>query len=93
VTQQRGQVLRFEAASHIVATVHPASILRAQDKESRHREYELFVKNLRVVTNVLLAPKAAQSENGLKKFEFGCIVVQINWGYCSAPGHGVTLVS
>jgi DNA polymerase len=59
VTQQRGQVLRFEAASHIVATVHPSSILRARDEESRHREYELFVKDLRVVTNVLLAPKAA----------------------------------
>lgn len=59
VTQQRGQVLPFELAPHIVATVHPSAILRAQDDESRHREYELFVKDLKVVTNVLLASKAA----------------------------------
>jgi len=59
VTQQRGQVLPFDAAPHIVATVHPSSILRAQDDESRHREYERFVKDLRVVTNVLLVTKAA----------------------------------
>jgi uracil-DNA glycosylase len=59
VTQQRGQMLPFDTAPHIVATVHPSSILRAQDDESRRREYELFVKDLRVVTNVLSAPKAA----------------------------------
>lgn len=59
VTQQRGQVLPFGAATHIVATVHPSSILRAQDDESRRREYEVFVNDLRIVTNVLIRPKAA----------------------------------
>lgn len=59
VTQQRGQVLPFHGAAHIVATVHPSSILRAPDDESRRREYELFVKDLKAVTNVLLASKAA----------------------------------
>ena len=59
VTQQRGELLPFDAAPHILATVHPSSILRAQDDESRHREFELFVKDLRTVTNVLFAPKAA----------------------------------
>jgi uracil-DNA glycosylase len=59
VTQQRGQLLPFEAAPQIMATVHPSSILRAQDDDSRHREYELFVKDLRVVAGVLRERKAA----------------------------------
>jgi len=59
VTQQRGQLLPFGAAPHVLATVHPSSILRAPDDASRHREFELLVNDLRVVTNVLLAPKAA----------------------------------
>jgi DNA polymerase len=59
VTQQRGQLLPFDRAPQIVATVHPSSILRAQDDESRHREYELFVKDLRVVASVLRQRKAA----------------------------------
>jgi DNA polymerase len=59
VTQQRGQLLPFTTAPHILATVHPSSILRAQDDESRHREFEHFVNDLRAVTNVLSMPKAA----------------------------------
>src|SRR5215469_15303209 len=59
VTQQRGQLLPFNTAPHILATVHPSSILRAQDDESRHREFEHFVNDLRAVTNVLSMPKAA----------------------------------
>ena len=59
VTHQRGQILPFDRAPQIVATVHPSSILRAQDDESRHREYELFVKDLRVVASVLRQRKAA----------------------------------
>jgi len=59
VTQQRGQLLAFNTAPHILATVHPSSILRAQDDESRHREFEHFVNDLRAVTNVLSMPKAA----------------------------------
>jgi uracil-DNA glycosylase len=59
VTQQRGQLLPFPAAPHIVATVHPSSILRAPDDESRHREFENLVKDLRVVTNVLSTRKVA----------------------------------
>jgi DNA polymerase len=59
VTQQRGQLLPFTAASYVLATVHPSSILRAPDAESRHREFENLVKDLRVVTNVLSARKVA----------------------------------
>ena len=59
VTQQRGQLMPFDAAPHALATVHPSSILRAQDDESRHRAYELFVNDLRVVANALREGKAA----------------------------------
>ena len=59
VTQQRGQLLPFEAAPHILATVHPSSILRATDDESRHREFRLFVEDLRIVAKFLQQRKAA----------------------------------
>ena len=47
VTQMRGEILRHELAEKIMATVHPSSILRAPDEETRHREMELFVRDLR----------------------------------------------
>ncbi len=59
VTRQRGQLMPFDRAPKILATVHPSSILRAPDEESRHREYELFVNDLRVVAEALHQHKAA----------------------------------
>src|ERR1700678_2611787 len=59
VTQQRGQLMAFGPASQVLATVHPSSILRAQDEESRHREYELFVQDLRVGAEILRGSHAA----------------------------------
>jgi DNA polymerase len=47
VTRQRGEVLKSELAARVIATVHPSSILRQRDDESRHREYALFVADLR----------------------------------------------
>jgi uracil-DNA glycosylase family protein len=48
VTRDRGKVLESELASKVVATVHPSSLLRQPDEESREREYKLFVADLRV---------------------------------------------
>jgi DNA polymerase len=48
VTRERGKVLESEFAPRVVATVHPSSLLRQPDEESREREYALFVKDLRV---------------------------------------------
>jgi DNA polymerase len=51
VTRERGKVLSSKFASgscRIVATVHPSSLLRQPDEESRHREYKNFVADLRV---------------------------------------------
>jgi uracil-DNA glycosylase len=53
VTQKRGQLLSFGAAEHILATVHPSSILRAPDETARHQEYKSFVADLSVVARLL----------------------------------------
>jgi len=47
VTRERGKVLKSELAANVVATVHPSSLLRQPDEESREREYKLFVADLR----------------------------------------------
>src|SRR6266480_1317686 len=48
VTRERGKVLESELAPKVVATVHPSSLLRQPDEESREREYKLFLADLRV---------------------------------------------
>jgi uracil-DNA glycosylase len=53
VTQMRGQILQHEVARSIMATVHPSSILRAPDDEARHREMELFIRDLRQIAPLL----------------------------------------
>jgi len=53
VTRMRGEILRHELARAIMATVHPSSILRAPDDETRHREMELFVRDLRRIAPLL----------------------------------------
>jgi uracil-DNA glycosylase len=59
VTKQRGQILRFGQEMQALATVHPSAILRAPDDESRHREFNQFVKDLRVVASSLPRQRAA----------------------------------
>ena len=53
VTEQRGKVVASDVSASVVATVHPSSILRAIDDEARRREYELFVKDLKVVARII----------------------------------------
>jgi uracil-DNA glycosylase len=48
VTQDRGRVISTGDVP-IIATVHPSSILRATDDESRHAEMARFIDDLRVV--------------------------------------------
>jgi DNA polymerase len=47
VTRDRGKILESEIAPKVLATVHPSSLLRQPDEESREREYERFVLDLR----------------------------------------------
>lgn len=59
VSRQRGQMIASPLAPFVTATVHPSSILRAPDEESRHRETQLFVADLKRVAAVLRGKKAA----------------------------------
>ncbi len=47
VTRERGKVLSSKLAPRVLATVHPSSLLRQPDEESRQREYKRFVSDLR----------------------------------------------
>ena len=53
VTQQRGQLLKSKLAPLVMATVHPSSILRAPDEETRHAEMQRFIEDLRKAANRL----------------------------------------
>jgi len=53
VTKERGRWLESELAEYVTATIHPSSILRQRDEESRHREMDGFVEDLRLVASVL----------------------------------------
>src|SRR5438128_6087021 len=46
VTRERGKVLSSKLAPRVLATVHPSSLLRHPDEESREREYKRFVADL-----------------------------------------------
>ena len=48
VARERGRVLSSKLAPRVPATVHPSSLLRQPDEESREREYKHFVADLRV---------------------------------------------
>jgi uracil-DNA glycosylase family protein len=53
VTAHRGERVESPFAPVVTATVHPSSLLRAPDEETRRREMELFVEDLRKVARAL----------------------------------------
>jgi uracil-DNA glycosylase len=53
VTQHRGELLDSGLAPVVSATVHPSSILRQPDEESRVRERDAFAADLKVVARAL----------------------------------------
>jgi DNA polymerase len=53
VTKDRGKPVPSALAPYVVATVHPSSILRAPDDETRHREMQAFVADLERVARLL----------------------------------------
>ena len=56
VSVDRGKFVPSPLAPHVLATVHPSSILRAQDDDTRHREMDLLVRDLAQVAGRLGAP-------------------------------------
>jgi uracil-DNA glycosylase len=60
VMRQRGRWIESPLARHVIATVHPSSILRAIDSESRETQKQLFVSDLAKVAQIMRRiPKAA----------------------------------
>lgn len=59
VTQQRGQWVQSNIAPLVMATVHPSSILRAPDDDSRHEEMRKFIDDLKKVAAQLQQRRAA----------------------------------
>lgn len=53
VTQSRGQDLKTALAEHTIATVHPASVLRAPDEKRRRQAREDFFADLALVGKLL----------------------------------------
>jgi DNA polymerase len=53
VTKQRGQFIESTLAPYVMATVHPSSILRAPDDETRRLEYRRFVDDLKKLTPII----------------------------------------
>ena len=53
VTRSRGTLVPSPLAPAVLATVHPSSILRAPDEETRHAEFERFVADLKVAAKHL----------------------------------------
>ncbi|HEY2171583.1 MAG TPA: UdgX family uracil-DNA binding protein [Candidatus Angelobacter sp.] len=59
VTKQRGQWVQSNIAPLVMATVHPSSILRAPDDDSRHEEMRKLVADLKKVAAQLQQRRAA----------------------------------
>ena len=53
VTKMRGKPVPSELAPHVLATVHPSSVLRAPDDATRARETKLFIADLKAVAKLL----------------------------------------
>jgi len=54
VTRQRGQEVESELAPHVIATIHPSAILRA-DPDVRDAERQAFVDDLKVAASLVSA--------------------------------------
>jgi uracil-DNA glycosylase family protein len=52
VSRQRGELVESDLAENVLATVHPSSILRA-DEETREREYQELVRDLETVAKLI----------------------------------------
>jgi uracil-DNA glycosylase family protein len=53
VTKERGKPVESDLAPHVIATVHPSSILRQETEEERAEAMKAFVADLRVVARLL----------------------------------------
>lgn len=54
VTRSRGLLIESDFAPHVLATAHPASILRAPDSREREQQRGEFVRDLKKVADLLI---------------------------------------
>lgn len=59
VSQQRGVAVPSTLAPIVLATVHPSSLLRAPDDETRRQEIERFTADLKIAAKLLKRAHAA----------------------------------
>jgi DNA polymerase len=59
VSTQRGEFVPSPLAPYVMATVHPSSLLRAPDRETRLIEIRRFVTDLRRITEIVPFSEAA----------------------------------
>jgi len=55
VTQHRGEFLKSSLAPIVMATIHPSSILRAPDEQTRHTEMKRFIADLKKIGQALVS--------------------------------------
>ena len=53
VTRDRGRFVPSALAPHALATAHPSALLRAPDEETRRREIQRFIEDLRQIAMIL----------------------------------------
>ena len=61
VSRQRGEFITSPLAPRVLATVHPSSLLRAPDEETRRTEMQRFIADLKKARSAL-RPAAARTE-------------------------------
>ncbi len=59
VTRDRGTLVKSDLAPHVMATIHPASILRAPDPEAREQQRREFVRDLEKVAALIRGQRKA----------------------------------
>ena len=69
VTQRRGERVDSPLADHATATVHPSSILRAPDDETRERELAAFVEDLKGVAALLNGDEPPEATTAPRLFD------------------------
>jgi uracil-DNA glycosylase len=60
VTRERGNFVRSNLAPHVMATVHPSSLLRIEDDAERKDAIRQFVRELRKVAAVLSGESSSE---------------------------------
>jgi DNA polymerase len=58
VTHRRGELIPHELAPYVAATVHPSSILRALDEDTRRDEMAKFIDDLRKIVSAINRPES-----------------------------------